>query len=123
MMGYNSVYQDNPIELPEHVYVLKVNMQRAKDIEPLKDTYPDVYESLMREIYNNPNKQISSKGLNAFAVPQIAEKMPEWLIQFVDIDTIIEDNTKSFFPVLKSLSLEIINTKSDRLSYSNIVKL
>jgi hypothetical protein len=123
VMGYNSVYQDNPIELPEHVYVLKVNMQRAKDIEPLKDTYPDVYESLMREIYNNPNKQISSKGLNAFAVPQIAEKMPEWLIQFVDIDTIIEDNTKSFFPVLKSLSLEIINTKSDRLSYSNIVKL
>lgn len=121
-MGWNSAYPDNPIELPDRIHVFKVNMLRAKDIEPLKDTEPEIYDNLMREIYNSPNKEIS-KGLNAFAVPAILDKMPDWLIQFVDIDTIVEDNTKSFFPVLKSLSLEIINTKSDRLSFSNIVKL
>lgn len=121
-MGWNAAYPDNPIELPDRIHVFKVNMSRAKDIECLKDTEPEIYNNLMTDIFNNPNKQIS-KGLNAFAVPGILDNMPEWLIQFLDIDTIVEDNTKSFFPVLKSLSLEIINTKSDRLSFSNIIKL
>lgn len=122
VMGWNTAYPDNPIELPENVMVLKVRMEREKDIEDLKDIEPEIYQRLVTEIYRSSNKDIA-KGLNAFAVPMNIERVPEWLIPYINVDTIIQDNTNSFFPVLKSLSFEIINTKSDRQTYSNILNV
>jgi len=123
VMAWNTAYPDNQIDLPENVSVIKVRMDRLKDIEDLKDMEPEIYNRLKSEIFENPNKRIATAGINAIAIPQSVETMPKWIIPFIDVDTIVEDNTKSFFPVLKSLSLEIINTKSDRKSYSNIIRV
>ena len=85
VMGWNTVYPDNPIELPDNILAVKVNMGKLKDIRDLESTYPEIYERLMVEIYENDMKEISSKGLNSFAIPQIANEIPEWLIPYIDI--------------------------------------
>ena len=121
VMFHNYAVPEDPIELPENVMVVKVKMEKEKDIEPLRLTNPKIYNDLINQVYRSNNKQIA-KGINAFAV-KTDEKMPEWLIPFVSVDTIIEDNTRSFLPVLKSLSLEIINTRSANTRYSNIIKI
>jgi hypothetical protein len=51
------------------------------------------------------------------------EKIPDWIIPYIDIDTIVEDNMKSFFPVLKALGFEIINTRANNTMFSNIIQL
>jgi hypothetical protein len=117
---YNAVYKDDPIELPDHIRSIKVKMEKKKDIEILMETNPDIYNALCKEIYDSDNERIS-KGITSIAIPQTMEKIPEWIIQFIDIETIIEDNVKSFFPVLKSLGLDIINTRATNKMYSNIV--
>lgn len=122
VMAHNFAVPEKPIELPENVMVIKVKMEKLSDIEPLKEIRPDVYQRLVNQVYNNANKRIS-KGINSFAVEQTDEKMPDWLIPFVNFNTIIEDAMKSFYPVLKSLSLEIINTRSTNLMYSNLIRL
>lgn len=122
VMFHNFAIPEDPIELPENVKVIKVNMEKEKLLEPLRETNMEVYQNLINKVFRNPNKQIS-QGINAFAVPQTDGKMPDWLIPFVNIDTIIEDNMKSFYPVLKSLGLEIINTRAKNTMYSNIIRL
>ena len=122
VMYHNYAIPNDPIELPENVKVIKVKLEKEKDIEPLKNINPEVYTHLINNVYHNTNKQIAG-GINAFAIPGTDMKMPDWLIPFVNIDTIIEDNMKSFYPVLKSLGLEIINTRAENTSYSNIIQL
>ena len=123
VLGWNSVYQEEAIILPENINIAKVNMTRLKDIESLEQTNPQIYNRLVKEIFENRNKDISNKGLNAFAIPQTVNKIPEWLIPFIDIENIIEDNVGSFYPVLKSLGLSTIKTRSTNEYYSNMVQL
>ena len=118
---HNLTIPDDPIELPDYLTVFKVKMKKESDIECIKEKYPQIYELIMEKVFRNPNVKIS-KGFNAFAVKQ-DDDAPEWLIPLIDTDTIVEDNLKSFFPVLKSLGFDIINNRSDELMYSNIINL
>lgn len=122
VIAYNAVYPNNPIELPDHIRAIKVNMSKKEDIESLSETNPEIYNALCREIFDSSNPRIA-KGVTSIAIPQTMEKIPEWIIPFIDIETIIEDNVKSFFPVLKSLGLDIINTRATNKMYSNIIRL
>ena len=118
---WNWVYPDNEIELPSKLDIVKVKMVKESHIRSLETTNPEIYKILMENIFENPDKKISSKGINYIAIPQKMSCIPEWIIPFIDTDTVILDNVKKFFPVLESLGLKIIKTKSDTSYYSNIV--
>ena len=119
---WNAAYPDNPIELPDNVQIVKVKMLKESDIEDLKETEPEIWENLHRKIYNNPNPGIAKKGISVIAIPEVIHEIPKWVIPYVDVETITEDNTRSFFPVLSSIAFDILNTRSDSKTYSNMIK-
>lgn len=122
VLVHNFVYPEDPIQLPDHVRTIKVKMSRKKDIEKLQETHPDIYKTIIEKVFESSNARLT-KGITAFAIPQTQEKIPEWIIPYIDIDTIVEDNMKSFFPVLKALGFEIINTRANNTMFSNIIQL
>ena len=127
IMGYKAVIvwnllqESDPILLPDNVKIIKIKLSKKKDLELIKD-YPVMYEKIKEKIFDNEEEKISH-GITSIAIPQTYEKIPEWIIPLIDIDSIVEDNIKSFFPVLESLGLEIINTRATNTMYSNIIKI
>jgi len=122
VLCHNYVYPEDPIQLPDHIRAIKVKMTKKKDIESLSSSHPVIYERIISNMFENSNPRLT-KGVNSIAIPQTMEKIPDWIIPYIDIDTIVEDNMKSFFPVLKALGFEIINTRSNNTMFSNIIQL
>ena len=121
-MVWNAAYPENPIELPDNVQIVKVKMLRESDVEALKEVEPEIWQNLHQRIYNNPNPSIAKNGIGVIAIPEVIHEIPKWIIPYIDVDTITEDNTRSFFPVLSSLSFDILNTRSNNKTYSNMIK-
>lgn len=103
------------INLDERNKIFKVKTKiNRNNVEKIKDTYPEVYEKLIR-LLNHP--KLSSK-LETIAFP-IDSNVPDWILEFVDINTIVNDNLKNF--PLDSIGLKRLD--NDSVNYSNIVKL
>ena len=114
---YNEIRtSDMPaINLDERNKIFKVKTKiNRNNVEKIKDTYPEVYEKLIR-LLNHP--KLSSK-LETIAFP-IDSNVPDWILEFVDINTIVNDNLKNF--PLDSIGLKRLD--NDSVNYSNIVKL
>lgn len=122
VLAWNFIYPDSPIELPEKVDIVKTTMDTLDDIESMKETHPEIYDKMERNIFKNPNDKISKKGAGIIALPRNVEKIPDWLLPFIDYNTIINDNLSRFYSVLTSMGNETIsNTK--HTYFSNILKI
>lgn len=117
---WNHIYPDNAIELPGRGYVMKVNMLKLKDIEPLQEEHPKIYEKLKYLYENEPH--IKKSGINSIAIP-IDTKIPNWLKTYINLDEIKSNNVKLILDILNSLGLKTIyRTKSSKF-FSNIINL
>ena len=117
---WNAIYPENSIELPEKIDIVKVNLERLTDVEKLLDKYPEIYEKIVSGIFESKIDKIREKGVSAIAIPRNVDKVPEWITEFMDCDTIINDNISKFHSVLRSLGLNTIKT-SKKEYYSNII--
>lgn len=94
-----------------HVEVAKVILNKST-VYKLQD-YPEIYEKAVALL----QKKEFAGGITAIAIP-ISEKVPEWLTQIVDIETIVTDNISGF-------PLEPLNIRrfGKSVGLSNILKL
>ena len=116
-MIYNELrYEDMPaINLEERNKIIKVKIKvDKKSAIRIKDKYPDIYEKLMK-LFDHPNL---GKKVNTIGFP-IDVKIPEWVLEFVDTTSIINDNLKNF--PLESIGLKRFD--NDNVNYSNIISL
>lgn len=120
IIAWNYIYPDIEIELPAKVDIVKLLLDDEKHLNRLKNKYPDIYAVVEKKILNNPDKRISSKGLPVIAIPRSVEKIPEWMLDFIDYDTISCNVMTKFYPLLKSLGIRTI-TVSKKEYYSNII--
>lgn len=120
VFAWNAIYPENSIELPEKIDIVKVNLERLSDVEKLLDKYPEIYEKIVSGIFESKIDKIREKGVSAIAIPRNVDKVPEWITEFMDCDTIINDNISKFHSVLRSLGLNTIKT-SKKEYYSNII--
>lgn len=102
-----------PIDLEQinSIDVVKVNINK-KNIEEQKEKNPELYGKLV-SLFNDPLFS-KKKEITSIAIP-INQSVPEWLIQFIDYSTIIDNNI--VFPIE---SLGIYEGKSN---YTNIVRI
>lgn len=102
-----------PIDLEQinSIDVVKVNINK-KNIEEQKEKNPELYQKLIA-LFNDPLFS-KKKEITSIAIP-INQSVPDWLIQFIDYSTIIDNNI--VFPIE---SLRIYEGKSN---YTNIVKI
>lgn len=53
VLAWNLLFPENTIELPSKVSLLKLNIFKEEDIAGLKDTYPEYYDIIMNNIFND----------------------------------------------------------------------
>lgn len=122
VLAWNYLYPGNTIELPEKIDMIKMKMERPEDIADLEHEQPEFYERLMKNVFNNPNEKISKKGVVVIAIPRNVEAIPEWLMKYIDYDTIVNDNMSRFYSVLESLGVETIKA-SKKEYFANILRV
>ena len=116
-MIYNELRTDDmsPINLNERnkIFKIKLNVTRA-NLERIKDDYPEVYEKF-NKLMQHPT--LGAK-LGTIGFPE-GDPVPDWILPFVDVSTIVNDNLKNF--PLDSIGLKRLD--NDNVNYSNIIQL
>ena len=123
VLAWNTCYPNMDIQLPDIIDIVKVNMNTEDDIEPLKQIEPEIYNNIMEGIFGNSNPKIRKKGIYVIAIPRNVEKIPEWILPYIDYDEIVNNNISKFHPILKSLNTVLIQTesKAGKTFMSNII--
>ena len=77
----------------------------------------------MNGIFRNPDENIRKKGIGILAIPRNVDRIPEWVIPYINYNDVVNGNITKFHPILKSLGIEIISTesKAGKSYFSNII--
>ena len=118
---WNLVYPDKAITLPDKITVVKVNLEKESDLAKLKEIDREVYDKLLVGIFNNPNCGFRDKGVNVIAIPNSEDRVPDWITHFINKDKIINDNLVKIHPILESLGLSTLDTRSNNPHFTNII--
>ena len=128
IIAWNALEPESQIILPDKINLLKLKAlpKDAPEFEALKEKYPAKYKALMKAVYNegveNPKLDISRFGFSAVAIPKSVEKIPEYLLPFIDYLAMTNNNMSNGYIILKSLGVYI--SQVEKFQYkSNIVKL
>lgn len=122
VIAWNLLYPNTSIELPTKTDIVKLTLTDEFELDKLKRKYPEIYNIIEEKILNNKDERISKKGLGVIAIPRNIDKLPEWIIPFIDTDTLAYNVLNKFYPVMSSLGLKTIKT-SKKEYFSNIIDL
>lgn len=122
VIAWNYIYPNYTIDLPNKIDMIKVKLGTEKELEKLKYIEPEIYKRALEGIFHNPEREIAEKGIQVIALPRNIEKIPEWLMPYIDYDTIVNDNISRFYSVLESLGIETLST-SKKDYFSNILRI
>ena len=108
--------EDMPyINLEERNKIIKIKINVSKkNVDQIKDIYPEEYAKLVK-LFDHP---ILGSKVTTMALPPDVP-VPDWILSFVDITTIINDQLKNF--PLDSIGLKRLS--NDSVNVSNIVQL
>ena len=121
---WNRLFASLQINLPEKVLALKLTLGKFKDYEDNRDKIPEIYRKIIEEeIFNSDKVPIARGGFSIIALPQNLEKIPEWIIPFINFKKIIEDNVSKFNSILKSLGSITLKSKATNTHISNLIDL
>ena len=121
---WNKLFSGMQINLPEKVLALKLTLGKYKDYEDNIDKIPEEYQSIIeQDIFNSDKIPIAKGGFSIIALPQNLDRIPEWIIPFINYKQIIEDNVSKFNSILKSLGSITLKTKATNTHISNLIDL
>ena len=126
-LAWNELRGDaEAIDLTERnaVDVIKTNIN-ASTAERIKDSHPAIYNKIIeivgdkdKEPANPQYKQAFKGNITTVAIPRDV-KVPEWLLEFIDYEAIVNDNLCNF--PLESIGIR--RAGKNTVNYSNIVSL
>lgn len=120
-MHWNLIYPNMGIELPSNVYVIKLRLGKKNALEELQLKYPDIYRRINKNIINSGIEGLGS--VETIAIPSNLKEIPQWIIDFIDYETMVNDNVSKFYPVLEALGIPTIKAKSSVTFFSNILDI
>ena len=95
------------------INIAKVVINKA-NVDKIKDSYPEIYQHMLVAL----NREEFKNGIDAIAIPLEVE-VPEWLAEFIDYNSIIQDNIAGF----PYESIGIQRFGRDSVTYTNIVQI
>jgi len=127
---WNAIEPDSPISPPEKVNIIKLKAfdKNHPEFLKLKETYPNKYQAIMSTVFNEGLDEKSVKidisrfGFSVVAMPKSIEKIPEYLLPFIDYQAMINNNMTNGYILLESLG--VYTQEVDTIKYkSNIVEI
>lgn len=119
-MAWEEIYPEKAIVLPESFYLVKLTVFKPDDLYKITDE--NVREIVRKYIFENEEPRIRAKGLYILAIPR-DEKIPDWAIPCIDVDTIVEDTMRSFMGVMRALGISNIYKSSNSEQFSNYIMI
>lgn len=113
---WNSLFPDKEIDLPNKVNMFKLNIDSLEMLEDMSDEHYAKIEKLFE------NKDLVKNGLNVISLPKNQEELPDWIIPYIDIDTMVADNIKSGIIMLESLGFKTLDILKHQLP-TNIIEI
>jgi len=107
---WNALYPEEQIILPTKVNLIKLTIDGLEDIAgkiPAKE-----YEIIKATIFDSPDLQ--KYGFKILCMPKTCDTIPEWIVPFIDVNTMVNDHVKSGIIMLQSLgfkTLDILNSQ------------
>lgn len=107
--AWDALYPSMSVSTPSKINIVKLNIFSLKDIEPLKTTHPEVYETIKNDIFGSPNEKIASKGCQVLAIPGNVARIPEWAIDYIDYRTMTSDILSSFTCIMDAIKFKTLD--------------
>lgn len=116
-VAWNIIKDDSlpAINLEERnaINIAKVSINRS-NIYKIEDKYPEIYQNMLIAL----DREEFKTGIDSVAIPLDVE-VPDWLEEFVDYNSIIQDNIAGF----PYESIGIQRFGKDNVTYTNIVQI
>lgn len=128
VIAWNELEPEQQIQPPEKINLLKLNCFDATDprLEELKKHNPTKYNAIMKCIFNigvaNPKIDISRFGFSCIAIPKSVERIPEYLLPFIDYRGMTNTNMQPSYILLSSLGIYCAEVKTVKYK-SNIISI
>lgn len=95
-----------------------------KNIQWLKEKYPEYYERFETNIMNNDDIMIRKMSLSSIAKPKNPNiPIPPWFSELINTDKVTNDTIGLFLPIMESLGLRPQRATANTQYLSNIVSL
>lgn len=120
---WNVLYPENPLMLPDKLDMVHLIIPNLESLEPLKKTYPKIYEKFDKYIFNGPIPRFKEKGVVYLALPNGPSPIPEWALPYININKLVSKNINTFKPVTEALRFHTIKASNDTEFFSNIIDI
>lgn len=122
---WNELYPENTIQTPDKINLIKIKGQLITDLKPIDGTRE--YDIISKTIFNigdtkdkTQKLDLSKYGFTVLGIPKSEEKIPDWVIPLIDINSIIDDNIRVGILILESLGLKLM-TYNNKEYFSNFI--
>ena len=128
-IAWNCVEVNNPIREGDRVntFRLRVGTDAAMLVAEM-EKFPEGSElrealaRLMTEFFGHEaHEDLSKNGLNWIAVPKDVPQLPEWILDLIDKESVLQANTSVVHPILDAVGIRVIE-RPEPASYSNVIR-
>lgn len=122
---WNALFPDNPIQAPEKVNYLKLKpIEYAEFVKAIPEEYRDSVINLYSKsvVRGSKGKKLSDYPIVIICMPKNCNKIPDFLIPFVDIDIMVHDQIKSAMEILTPINFKKLDILDNSFS-TNIVNI
>lgn len=112
---WNALYPNKEIVFPDKINFVKLKNREYDEIMNMINSCTTISdddknyfcEAITDTIFKDD--KMAKYGFKVLCMPKSENKIPDWLVQFVDIDKIIEDNMKPGLKLLESLEFKMLS--------------
>lgn len=127
VIAWNALEPTKSISPPDQIYTIKLIDSEidSEEMLELKAKHPDKYKRILSDIFNidSTNKlDVSRFKFNSVAIPKSEEKIPDYILPFIDYRTMIEKNVNNGYILLESLGI-LVDEYKDVKYKSNIIEI
>ena len=120
VMLWNAMYPENEITIPNKVNLVKTNLLTIDDIR--EANIPDeIKEKLLMELLVE-DEELAKYGMSVIALPKNMERIPDWIVPYLNVSSHVIDNMKPGKIMLDSLGFKDITVGANQIA-TNIIDI
>ena len=119
VLVWDTIYPEQEILLPDKLDIVLVKIPNAEAIKDMQYKYPEEYNRIVTYLLNGPLEKFRKDGIKYIAIPNSLEKIPDFIIPYIDYEYIVSRNLGTFRSIRESLQIQDIG-KDKQTFFSNI---